>query len=205
MSANDDFVMVLARGLGRARAEGDHSLKVTRSWAEVIRAASYGDDKGGNRWEMDPITLEVHPVPDDPTGEAVVDPDELVKMHDHLKDLYRKIGGLLHEVEHIYDQTNPDPAKHPRRPDDELDPDRWCTSCVQDRGRLTPVAMHPPTEDHPHGRVRFKGLCRWCHDFIADYGRRPTASLIRKHHTPYVNVTETDVARALGRKQKASA
>lgn len=195
---NADLVMVLMRLVGRARSEGAGALKVTRSWADTIRAASYGDDKGGNRWELDPVTLEVHPIPNDVTGESVVDPDELVKMHDHLKGLYRKITSLAHEVEHIYDQTNPDPSKHPRKPDTELDADRWCTSCVQDRGRLTPVAVHPD------GRVRYKGLCRWCKDFITDYGRRPTPALIAKHHSPYVHVTEDDINRAFGIRSKAA-
>lgn len=195
----NDLATVLHRLTTRTRQEGGKALEVTRSWADTIRAASYGDDKGGNRWELDPLTLELHAVPDDPTGEAVVEPDLVAQLHDRLHSLYRQMRKVAADIENIYDQASPDPEKHPRIPDDGLDEDRWCSSCMQDRGRLVPVAVHGD------GRVRFKGLCRWCHDFIADYGRRPTPELIRKHHAPYVNVTETDIHRSLGIKKKASA
>lgn len=193
-----ELAMIADRIAGRLNGEGDHALHVTREWADTIRAASYGEDKGGNRWEVDPLTLEVHPVPNDPTGESVTDPDEIAQIHSKLRKAMRQLRSAASDIEGILDQTSPDPSKHPRKPDDPMDDDRWCSSCKQDRGRLTPVAVHPD------GRVRYKGLCRWCHDFITDYGRRPTATLIAKHHTPYVNVTEADVSRALGIKAKVS-
>jgi hypothetical protein len=194
-----DWTMILLRLVGRTRRETARALDTTRSWADTIRAASYGEDKGGNRWEIDPVTLEIHPMPNDPTGERVVAPDDVAQLHDRLYRLYRQIRSTASEIENILDQASPDPAKHPRKPDDQVSEDRWCTSCMQDRGRLEPVAVHSD------GRVRYKGLCRWCHDFITDHGRRPTPSLIAKHHTPYVNVTPTDIDRALGRTKKATA
>lgn len=188
-----DLAVVAERITQRVRMEGAKALTTTRSWADTIRAASYGEDKGGNRWEIDPLTLEVHPVPDDPTGEAVIAPDDIAQLHDRLRRHHRELRKVIAEIENIYDQASPNPALHPRRPDAEIDEDRWCSSCKQDRGRLTPVAVHND------GRVRFKGLCRWCHNFITEHGRRPTPGLIAKHHTPYVYVTETDIERALGR------
>lgn len=197
-----DVAMVLNRLALRVNREGKKALKITLSWADSIRAASYGEDQGGNRYSdcsNPPCKDCPHPMPQDPTGEGAINPDEVAQLHATLKKQLRTLLATAANVEHILDQADPDPTKHPRLPDAPLDESRWCTSCMQDRGRLHPVAVHSD------GRVRFKGLCAWCHGFIADYGRRPTASLIAKHHTPYVHVTEGDVLRALGIGKKVKA
>lgn len=193
-----DVARILNRLAGRVNTEMPKALKVTLSWADTIRAATYGEDQGGNRYSdcsNPPCANCPHPMPQDPTGEAAVNPDIVAQLHPTLRKHMRMLVSIAANVEHILDQASPDPTKHPRLPDSPIDEARWCTSCMQDRGRHQPVAVHRD------GRVRYKGLCAWCHDFIADYGRRPTASLIAKHHTPYVNVTEGDVLRALGIKK----
>jgi hypothetical protein len=189
-----DLAVTLERMALRLRSEGDKALKTTREWADTIRAVSYDANKGDNRWEKDEETgAVVAPLGySDPTGKQVVEPDEVAQLYSKLRRLMRQLRSAAADAEHILDQANHDPKRRPTRPDDPVDEDRWCTSCMQDRGRLEPVAVHPD------GRVRFKDCCRWCHDFTADYGRRPTAELVRKHHTPYVNVTEDDINRAFG-------
>lgn len=192
-----DLATITERITGRLRHEGTAALATARSWADTIKAASYGDDKGTNRWEIDPTSGQLVPVPHDPTGDQAVDPDEVAQMHGRLLKLMHQARSVIAEMENIFDQVSPDPSKHPKKLDDKLDDDRWCRSCKADRGRLEPVAVHSD------GRIKYRGECRWCHDVKADFGRYPTPELIRKHHTPYVYVTESDYAAAFGHRRKA--
>lgn len=188
---SSDLATVLNRLAGRFAHEGESTLSTTRSWADTIRAASYGDDKGSNRWAL--IDGELVPIPNDPTGDQAVDPDEVAQLHQRLRALMRQLHSVAAEVENIMDQASPDPRKHPKRPDDKLDEDRWCQSCKADRGYLEPVSTHDD------GRIRYRGECRWCHDFKADTGRYPTPGLLRRRHAGF-RITEADIATALGRK-----
>lgn len=193
----DEFAHVLNRLAGRFHHEGSEALRTTRSWADTIKAANYSDDKGGNRWEEDPDTGEVHPVPPDPTGDQAVSPDAVAQMHSRLTKLMREIRSRCIDAEHILDQASHDPTKHPKRPDDKLDEDRWCKSCKTDRGWLEPVAVHPD------GRIRYSGECRWCHDYRTDTGRPPTIGLLRKRHGGQ-RITEADILAALAPQSKSA-
>lgn len=195
--SSDEFAFIVRRMLGRWDHEGLSALQTTRSWADTIKAANYSDDKGGNRWEEDPLTGEVHPVPQDPTGDQAVAPDAVAQMYGKLQKLMREIRSRCADIEHIMDQASHDPKKHPKRPDDKLDEDRWCKSCMTDRGWLEPVAVHPD------GRIRYKAECRWCHDYRADTGRPPTLGLLRKRHAGQ-RITEADILNALAPQSKSA-
>ena len=197
MTTPNELATVLERLAGRLRHEGTEALNTTRSWADTIRAANYSDDHGGNRWETDPDTDEVSPVPNDPTGDQAVNPDAVAQLHGKLTKLIRQGHSLAADMEHILDQASHDPKHHPKRPDDKLDEDRWCRSCKADRGWLEPVAVHPD------GRIRYSGECRWCHDYKADMGRYPTPQLLRKRHAGH-RITEADIAASLNGTKRAS-
>lgn len=192
MSTHTDLAVVLERLTIRARQEGDEADRTTRSWADTIRAARYGEATTGNRWYLDEATNELSPMPNDPTGDQAVDPDEVAQLNSRLRKLVSTLRSAAAEYENILDQASHDPRKHPKRPDDKLDEDRWCRSCKADRGHLEPVAVHPD------GRIRYKGECRWCHDFKAEYGRYPSPTLLRRRHAGH-RITEADVDAALGK------
>lgn len=197
MSDHTDLAMVLERVSSRARSEGAEADRTTRSWADTIRAASYGDEKGTNRWEVDAATGNVVPVPQDPTGDAAVDPDEVAQMNAQLHKAMRSLHRAAADYENILDQASHDPMKRPHKPDTQLDEDRWCRSCKADRGHLEPVAVHPD------GRIRYNGECRWCHDFKAEYGRYPTPTLLRRHHAG-LRISEAHVTAALTPQQRTA-
>ena len=191
MSTHRDLATILERLMIRAAQEGDEADRTTRSWADTIKAARYGEATTSNRWWLDKDTGEVYPVPNDPTGDQAVDPDEVAQLNARLHRLVRTLRSAAAEYEHILDQASHDPAKHPKRPEDKLDEDRWCRSCKADRGHLEPVAVHPD------GRIRYKGECRWCHTFKAEYGRYPSPTLLRKRHAGQ-RINEADITQALG-------
>ena len=75
----------------------------------------------------------------------------------------------------------------PKDPRPVQKPMDGCTSCVRDGGAWEPVSENTPG----------KGLCRWCADFLRNYGRRPPVELVAMHRQGR-KVSTADVARTLG-------
>lgn len=172
---------------------GTTAWNTTDAWARGAGTANYDPESGGNRWWEDDDG-NVYPVPSDPTGDRALSIEEVNGLHDtyrnHLDVALSVADALIRDVT----------AATPRRPGQIADQDKlatqvgaegWCSSCFRNGGKLVPQAMHSS------GEVKYRGSCRWCHDFESEYGRRAPLSLLQKRHAGQ-RITTTDILRALG-------
>ena len=78
----------------------------------------------------------------------------------------------------------------PKDPRPKQKPLEGCTSCHRDHGAWEPIDHRRPSG----------GLCRWCADFLNDYGRRPTVRLVELHRQGR-RITTQMIATELGPNQ----
>lgn len=183
----------LRRIADRLDSTGSTTWDTMAAWRRGASTASYDPEHGGNRWEEDDDGT-VWPVPSDPTGDTALGPrDDLA-----LPNYRRHLADIMRGLDHLEDDLNAGtPHILGRLPDkdrlaEQAAEDGYCRSCYR-AGRVVDQAMHKD------GTVRFKGLCRWCHDFKQEYGQLPPGRLLHKRHSGQ-RITEADVAKALGRK-----
>jgi hypothetical protein len=190
------LTLLVQRGrklLDRIDSTGTTCWDTMADWRRGASTASYDPEHGGNRWEADDEG-EVWPVPSDPTGDTALGPPD-----DQALGRYRRnLTTLASIIDHLEDDLN---AGTPHRPGRLPDKDRlaeqaaddgYCKSCYR-AGKMVEQATHKD------GTARFKGFCRWCHDFKQEYGQLPPGRLLNKRHAGG-RITEQDITRALGRK-----
>lgn len=202
MTTTHDVTFVASRLRSAADALDAHgltALQTTSQWARGAGTANYDPESGGNRWEQDEDDGTVWPVPSDPTGDRALRRD--VMDHAHAKycaDLTKALAAadaLITDVETATPHTPKQIGDHDKLAA-QVGAEGWCSSCFRNAGRMEPQAMHG------NGTIRYRGECRWCHDFKAEQGRYPTLSLLQKHHSRRP-ITAEDIARALGQPFKA--
>jgi len=115
------------------------------------------------------------PIPNDPTGEAGTQPDDLRHVHDHYVDLLTKYNAIGGELDRLTRQAVPKPVTATATDSVDLAVDGWCVSCYRDGGYCVPI-----TEDR--GVRVYKDVCRWCGTFKRAEGVDPPLELVRARH-----------------------
>lgn len=190
-------------------SSGWRALEVTASWATGPRSANLDPDAGG--WRYEAIvnvdgTVDVYPIPGDPTGEAVLHDDELAGDHGRLLVVIALGEYASAEQIRLIRKAVPNPVTA-LKPDDltptQVSAAGWCTSCWRDGTYHEPVAVRPD------GRRRYQDHCQWCGQFAAAHdGNPPPLQLVEARHRGE-RITEQKVALALAheaeekRKRKA--
>lgn len=118
----------------------------------------------------------------DPTGEAAVTTDRA--RHDRAQ-IEHHLGIAWHAVDVIQGILARYPeGKMPKAPATDGVPAGACQSCWRDHHHFEPTATGT-----------YRRWCRWCGDFLADYGEMPpTAILERRHRGQRISTREIDEA-----------
>lgn len=170
----------------RLHRDGRVAWDRIRSWQTGTRSPSLDPNTRG--WKHD---SEGEPIPNDPTGEAGTQPDDLRHIHDHFADLLARYNQLGNELDRLLRDAVPKPVTVSPTDDVDLAADGWCVSCHTDAGFCEPI-----TEDR--GVRVFATVCRWCGTFKRTEGVAPPVSLLRARHEGR-KITSSMVERALGR------
>lgn len=140
---------------------GEHVLRAAGDMTPGPRAANLDPATRGTRWEEDRATGVVSPVPNDPTGEAAINPSQA----DAQAELRRAIATgdqLAQDIIDIISTHRPD-----RRPLEVDEPVEWCRHHLDELGVCEP---------------RYRGdLCRPCYDFARLHGIAPPRRLLQLH------------------------
>jgi len=145
-------------------------------------------DPNTRGWRHD---AEGEPIPNDPTGEAGTQPDDLRHVHDHYVDLLGRYNDLGNELAHLLRSAVPKPVTPSPTDSADLAAEGWCVSCHRDRDYCEPIS-----EDR--GVRVYKDVCRWCGTFKRTEGVEPPLVLLRARHGG-AKITTTMVQRALAR------
>lgn len=176
----------------RLRRDGEVAWARIRSWQTGTRSPSLDPLTRG--WRHD---SNGEPIPNDPTGEAGTQPDDLRHVHDHYVDLLAKYNAIGGELDRLTRQAVPKPVTTSATDSVDLAADGWCVSCHTDNRFCEPI-----TEDR--GVRVYENLCRWCGTFRRTEGVLPPLELLRARHEGR-KVTTLMVRRALARRAKGAA
>jgi len=168
----------------RLRRDGEVAWARIRSWQTGTRSPSLDPNTRGWRHDSDG-----EPIPNDPTGEAGTQPDDLRHVHDHYVDLLAKYNAIGGELDRLTRQAVPKPITTSAADSVDLAADGWCTSCHRDNNYCEPVGMNK-------GQKVYNDVCRWCGDFRREHKQVPPLALLRARHEGR-RVTLTMVERAL--------
>lgn len=216
----------LARDLEAAarlwRDFGKTAEEVTAGWESGPRSPAL-EPSGGARYEdcFDPSCVECpnpageeaerqhkHAVPSDPTGEAVLRPEEFAGRYRKLVAEVAALNDAAYWVRRIVKEAVPAArTSTPARVDEsreELSRAGWCVSCYRVDKRCEPVATQVSKRTGNTETV-YSDYCWWCGRFIAEWrdilGAQglPPIELVRLHHTHGKRVTEAKVIEAMSK------
>jgi hypothetical protein len=171
-------------GCGHASCTlGEHVLRAAGHMGPGPRAANIDPTTRGARWEADE-TGNIWPVPNDPTGEAALQPDA-PDVQTLLRQAIITSERAALAVIDLIGAHRPD-----RRPLDVDEPDGWCSHHLDEIGVCEP---------------RHRGeLCRSCYDFARLHGIAPPRRLLQMHRDGR-RWTDQDIAIALREHRAAQA
>lgn len=155
-------------------AHGQTMLTLTHDWTTGPKAANTNPDTGGNHWETDEDG-NVWPIPNDPTGEAVL--NARADFHHELqRRLHRwhQDSLWLRDAAHVLAPIVPPSTMN-------TPSDLWCDRHLR-------IGLCEP---------RHRGtLCRYCSDFHALWRTVPPISILRDRHLGK-RITENQVKTAI--------
>lgn len=120
----------------------------------------------------------------DPTGQAVATAGGIEALREFDEACKQAFNYLL-RADQIRERFLPPlPFKPPARVDGPGP--MWCKSCWRDNKHCEPISDH-------YAR---KGLCRWCGDFLGEYGRAAPVEVLEKRHRGQ-RISQQEVERAI--------